>query len=604
MRKVNNVHNFSMPHNKSYYGLSVILTLVLVFGIPSIFMFVPDFWFNDIIFHHNGTLSFFESFNAQYINNILAPTWQKVFGWLFWAFTLLTLILSSIVIWPVTRQLIAIVCYRKNYEAYLKGCEPIINSCDPSKFKDKVAMVVSTCNDILPSTILQTARQTYKNMDVWISDDSNKPEMIVKIDAFAKQHGFHVLHRDPEHKRQHPTKLGNLFYFLEKQGNNYDFIFENDSSSIITSTFVENCLCFFHSPLLDHSKDGGIICNGGFYGTKALLPFLYSKAWQVGESISFVGATVSLDGHPAPLNGWGAMYRVSTLKQIPIKDVECPSCDMARGLWLSSRGYKNYLQPFDLASKMCPQNIEAIKNQQLKWHGAEIFLFRNGVSMANIPDWKVNVYVKSFMLNVVIVIPFTTLVNILFTIIIACLNFFYLNLSAIILTVLGSVFLLIIFAIFLIVKKAPILPFIFFSIFFPLTFGAIIYRKLWQNVVRGFILKKWSSGAVTVKGVCKMTTKQKIRMGLMDYFIILLGLILCLVLTLCLSNAQLNRFIIWFNIFLLICGPSILYILWIWIGEIPVKVGWNHPDSDYDFWLNDFRYPIIKQTSIWKKKHK
>ncbi|MCQ2748109.1 MAG: hypothetical protein MJ223_02530 [Mycoplasmoidaceae bacterium] len=48
----------------------------------------------------------------------------------------------------------------------MNGHTKIINSCKGLKFNDKVAMVVPTCNDFLPNTILQTAKQTYKNIDI------------------------------------------------------------------------------------------------------------------------------------------------------------------------------------------------------------------------------------------------------------------------------------------------------------------------------------------------------------------------------------------------------------------------------------------------------
>ncbi|MCQ3908574.1 MAG: hypothetical protein MJ200_03365 [Mycoplasmoidaceae bacterium] len=41
----------------------------------------------------------------------------------------------------------------------------IINSCDPSTFNDRVALIVTVCNDLTENTILQTKKQTYKNLD-------------------------------------------------------------------------------------------------------------------------------------------------------------------------------------------------------------------------------------------------------------------------------------------------------------------------------------------------------------------------------------------------------------------------------------------------------
>jgi hypothetical protein len=74
-------------------------------------------------------------------------------------------------------------------------------------------LVVGVCNDFSPNQLLQTANQTYKNMDVWICDDSTNQTTINEIDDFVKKHkNFYVSRRDHEHKLQHPTKVGNTFY--------------------------------------------------------------------------------------------------------------------------------------------------------------------------------------------------------------------------------------------------------------------------------------------------------------------------------------------------------------------------------------------------------
>ena len=102
----------------------------------------------------------------------------------------------------------------------------IVNSCNPNDFKDKVALVVGVCNDFLPNTLLQTANQTYKNIDVWICDDSNDPKTIQEIDDFVKKHkNVYVCRRPDEHKKLHRTKIGNVSYWLGKYGLQYDYVF-------------------------------------------------------------------------------------------------------------------------------------------------------------------------------------------------------------------------------------------------------------------------------------------------------------------------------------------------------------------------------------------
>jgi membrane glycosyltransferase len=145
------------------------------------------------------------------------------------------------------------------------------------QFDDKIAMLVPTFNDFSPNTIIQTANQTYKNIDVWILNDSEDVNLTNQIKKFCDEHKFYFLQHDSHHRQQHPTKIGNIFYFLEKYGNKYDYIFENDSSSIVSSSFVYNSLCFFHSPLLNHEKDACVVPNGCFYGINNLMSYLVEK---------------------------------------------------------------------------------------------------------------------------------------------------------------------------------------------------------------------------------------------------------------------------------------------------------------------------------------
>lgn len=595
-------HTFTMPKGKTYYIPCLLLSILFVFGFGIAFLFIPDFWFHDPLNLGNGDRSFFFAFNERFITNPAAPAWQHGLGWFHWAIFILAFAWTPMGAFLGFREIFNIFTLRKWWSTYIGGCTEIINSCKDTTINGKVAMVVCTCNDILPNTIFQTAQQSYKNMDVWISDDSNKPEIVQQIDKFAAEHGYHVLHRDPSHKKAHPTKIGNLYYFIEKYGNNYEYIFENDSSTITTPHFVENALYLLNTPLFNHENDGGVIAQGSFMGIKSLLPYLYSTASQLAEATVMVGGTTQISGHPAQMNGWGALYRTSLLKKIPLEDVECPSCDMTRGFWLTARGYHNYLNPFDFSSKLCPPNAEGIKNQWLKWTGGDVFSMRKKLSVGNFPDRNLKIFVWLTTCTNVFILPITCLLAFVYTVVFACLNFFYLNFTSIIFMAIIALAWAILFLVLIFKTKTSLKVFILWALFYGGVGVSILYKKA-LTTIKDAITKKWSSGAVTVKGVSRTNWKQKLKTCRFDLIIILLALTLCTVLTVTLTNAQLSRFIIWFNIFIVISGPSFLYILWVWIGEIRVKKGWDTPMLQYMFWLNDFRYDYIKDTEVWKKQN-
>ena len=237
------------------------------------------------------------------------------------------------------------------------------------QFDDKIAMLVPTFNDFSPKTIIQTANQTYKNIDVWILNDSEDVNLTNQIKEFCNKHKFYFLQHDSYHKQQHPTKIGNIYYFLKKYGNKYDYIFENDSSSIVNSSFVYNSLCFFHSPLLNHEKDACVVPNSCFYGINNLMSYLAGKTttWYTSGIINnSLTTNKCLTGYDIITYGCCCLTKTSVLQKIPLNKIETTTCDTMRGYWLSLNNYKIYYNPFDFGAKIATQSIWAMKNQRHK----------------------------------------------------------------------------------------------------------------------------------------------------------------------------------------------------------------------------------------------
>lgn len=566
----------------------------LIFGLS---FFCPDFLFSKI-----------DSF-SNYLSTWIFekhPNYSPCF-YLFWIIKGLLGLFSIFFVGLMIRQLTCAWNYKKWYFSFAREQAKIINSCDSKKFNDKVALIVCICDDFMPKTLLQTANQTYKNIDVWICDDSKNEKNRELIDSFAKEHGFFVMRRDSEHKKMHKSKIGNIDYWLERYGKGYDYIFENDSSSIVTSTFVEHCLCYHHSELLKDIKIGGIICNGTFYSTKNLLTDIYSKSFQVGLSLTYQSWLLPFN-KVLTLNGWCTFYKIEDIVKIPLEEVECSVCDSLRGMWLIKHGYSNLYNPFDFGGKIAVQNIRALKNQRMKWTSGDYFTYKSTLNSKycnSLETFATKTYIYS--LSIIVLLVF--LLGLSDVILTLALNIFYVNWTTMLFLSLFTIITFFAFCIFCFINNYPLFKVLWYVILSGILFTAISYKLLWQMIVRGFIMHATSVlTCVTRKDIYSTTIKEKMRMCLFDLLVVLFGIGLCLTLTFTLgsgntnpsisvfeSTGLLNNWSIWLILFPFISMPSILYIFMVWIGEIKVKRGYDPNQKTFAIEKEDFRYNWVEE---------
>lgn len=566
----------------------------LIFGLS---FFCPDFLFSKI-----------DSF-SNYLSTWIFekhPNYSPCF-YLFWIIKGLLGLFSIFFVGLMIRQLTCAWNYKKWYFSFAREQAKIINSCDSKKFNDKVALIVCICDDFMPKTLLQTANQTYKNIDVWICDDSKNEKNRELIDSFAKEHGFFVMRRDSEHKKMHKSKIGNIDYWLERYGKGYDYIFENDSSSIVTSTFVEHCLCYHHSELLKDIKIGGIICNGTFYSTKNLLTDIYSKSFQVGLSLTYQSWLLPFN-KVLTLNGWCTFYKIEDIAKIPLEEVECSVCDSLRGMWLIKHGYSNLYNPFDFGGKIAVQNIRALKNQRMKWTSGDYFTYKSTLNSKycnSLETFATKTYIYS--LSIIVLLVF--LLGLSDVILTLALNIFYVNWTTMLFSSLFTIITFFVFCIFCFINNYPLFKVLWYVILSGILFTAISYKLLWQMIVRGFIMHTTSVlTCVTRKDIYSTTIKEKMRMCLFDLLVVLFGIGLCLTLTFTLgsgnsnpsnsvfeSTGLLNNWSIWLILFPFISMPSILYIFMVWIGEIKVKRGYDPNQKTFAIEKEDFRYNWVEE---------
>lgn len=575
---------------KNYLVLPLIISLI-IFG----FLFYTSFFMPNFIFSDSKKTYWSYLFSTDMFFS--GDTWLStatILSIVLWFISNILLIIS---LFCFIRAFICFVTYPRWIKQYCNYCSEIINCTHLEPNKLRVCAIVYVCNDLAPATILQSMNQTYKNFDVWILDDSSKPECIAQVDKFCKENGYYVLHRDPIHKKNHPSMVGNLHYFLDRHANEYDYIFESGSSSIVTSTFIENCLKFFIHNKKHGETIGAVSSNGSFYPSNSLFGYIAGKGTQWGDAnINGVGFRTS--GTQCYVNGWGALYNVEVLKSIPLKSVEATCCDAARSFWMAQHGIRTCLNPFDFTGKLVTQNIYRFKNQRMKWAGGDAFNFKHLFARKH-KEWRSNLFINLQFISIIFV-PLGLMFG-LFNMLLTCFcpQLSWSNLSSTIFTVSGAILLAVVAVVSILVNKASF-KIVIISIFNGMFEYALTFRRFYKLFFYGMILGKWSAKAVTIKTTEKLSKSQWFKICLADMIVIIITVILCLILT---FFSPLDKFGIWTTLFFFVTGPSWCWILSSFLSFIPVKSGWHSKLQYFNIAKNDYRFKYIKETDIWKKQH-
>lgn len=131
---------------------------------------------------------------------------------------------------------------------------------------NKVVFVYTTHDDFFESRFLQVTKQTYKNIEYWISDGSEKKHNIKRVEEFAKKHNINYFSLG----RPSINKGDNLNTFILKSGAKFDYIVIMDADVHVDNNFVETSLKLFNSEN-NKSKKLGYISPCVFnYGSKSL----------------------------------------------------------------------------------------------------------------------------------------------------------------------------------------------------------------------------------------------------------------------------------------------------------------------------------------------
>ncbi|WEK83001.1 MAG: glycosyltransferase [Mycoplasma sp.] len=173
------------------------------------------------------------------------------------------------------------ILYRFFYDIYLKKLAKyeeleIYHSTKLPKDKPKVVCVYTIHDDLFPAKVLHLKKQTYKNIEIWISDGSEKPENKKFAKEFALKNGINYYRLSSPSK----NKGDNLNRFLKYSGAKFDYLMIQDPDVIIPERFIESSLRFFYSKNNYSNKLGYISPCIYTYRGKSIFSEMFRIGWD------------------------------------------------------------------------------------------------------------------------------------------------------------------------------------------------------------------------------------------------------------------------------------------------------------------------------------
>lgn len=129
----------------------------------------------------------------------------------------------------------------------------------------KVVYAYTCHNDLIESRLLQSSQQTYKNIEIWVIDGSNKENLSNKYEDFAKNNGFKYFRFGSQGSN---NKAENLNKWLLNSGVTFDYLLVTDSDEVLHKDFVDNALRCFNNECFNNL--GYVTPLNYFYGNKTL----------------------------------------------------------------------------------------------------------------------------------------------------------------------------------------------------------------------------------------------------------------------------------------------------------------------------------------------
>ncbi|MFQ6080522.1 MAG: glycosyltransferase family 2 protein [Candidatus Bathyarchaeia archaeon] len=220
----------------------------------------------------------------------------------------------------------------------------------------RVAVLYTTMNDVVPECLV-SIKQSHP-CDVYVLDDSSKPEMKEMVDKIAKENGFTVIRRN----HREGFKAGALNNWLFNHGVKYDYFVLLDADSFIPEDWVEEALKYAEHP--NNAKIAifqGLIniwnLDNRFVKTLAPLSCLGQDVWE--KKLANYLDAVFCYGH-------NVMMRTKPILEVGGFVTDYASEDFGTAVKLADRGYKSRFVPLHTYEAM-PENVRGFIKRQSKW---------------------------------------------------------------------------------------------------------------------------------------------------------------------------------------------------------------------------------------------
>jgi len=222
--------------------------------------------------------------------------------------------------------------------------------------RPRVAILYTTMNDVVPECLI-SIKQSY-SCDVYVLDDSTKPEMREVVDDIARENGFTVVRRN----HREGFKAGALNNWIFNHGVKYDYFVLLDADSFIPEDWVEKALKYAEHP--NNTKIAifqGLIniwnLDTRFVRTLAPLHCLGQDVWE--KKLANYLDAVFCYGH-------NVMIRTKPVLEVGGFVTSYVSEDFATAVKLADHGYESRFIPLHTYEAM-PENIRGFIKRQGKW---------------------------------------------------------------------------------------------------------------------------------------------------------------------------------------------------------------------------------------------
>lgn len=292
---------------------------------------------------------------------------------------------------------------RRLERSYLPVLATDVSDCD-----DRVAFVYCTCNDFDGDSLAACLKQTYRNAEFFILDDSYEQKYADEVDAFAAKHAVKVVRRAD----RRGFKAGNLNHFLQSdefREGAFRYFVILDSDEIIPHDFAESCLRYFKR------YDNVGIVQAGHIATRNRNFFMklfhigVNSHWNTYQTMKHRYGFSSLLGH-------GAMVSAECYEKaggFP----EMVAEDLCLSIAARNCGYVVAYAPDIVCAEEYPVDYAAFKKRHSKWTQGNMEFIKGftGRIMRSEMKWyeKADIVLFTYNLPLSAVFAFFIVINII-----------------------------------------------------------------------------------------------------------------------------------------------------------------------------------------------